>query len=108
MLPPVFNAVPGLTPTETLAVTEPLTLVAVRVYVVLAAGYKVMGEMGAAVTFEMRVEVAPVTAQESAMGWPAVMDDADEVKLPMTGSGAVTVTVTFALTDPAALVAVRV
>lgn len=54
--------------------------------------------------------VAPLTDQERMLLWPAVIEEGVAVKLPIIGTrgGAVTFTITIALTDPATFVAVSV
>jgi len=73
----------GLTTTEVLPVTSPTPLLIV-------------------------IDVEPVTVQLSVLDWPLVIERGDAVKLVITGFGAVTVTVTVCVTDPDALLAVKV
>jgi hypothetical protein len=101
------------TVTVTCRVTEPAELVAVNVYVVVAAGEQVAlpdaGTDGAPGITDM--DVAPVTLQLNVELPPAVILTGLAVKELITGTetgAAATVTVTCRVTEPAIFVAVSV
>jgi hypothetical protein len=102
-LPPVFTV------TVVCEVTEPAELVAVRMYVVVAAGDTLVVPAAATVPMELiDTEVAPVTLQLRAELPPVLMVAGEAAKKATIGTPAAgfTVTVTCAVVVPMALIAV--
>ena len=102
-----------LTVTVVLALTLPLELVAVRVYVVVPSGLTDMIPDAPTVPIlgEIDTEVAPVVVQDSVANPPTVICDGDAENDDMTGVVAgeeLTVMVFWAVTLPLELVAVNV
>jgi hypothetical protein len=96
--------------TVTVAVVDPEALVAVSVYVVVAVGLTLVDPLAAVdvkVPGEIDTLAAPLVTQLSVLLEPEPMLVGLAAKETMTGV-ADTVTVTVAVTDPAALVAVNV
>ena len=100
-----------MTVTDVWLVTDPLELVAVKVYVVVCVGETETEVPVTGPIPEMEREVAPVVVQKRVALWPAAMDAVLAEKAEMVGAWictGLTVTVTFWLAVPPLPVAVRV
>jgi hypothetical protein len=99
----------GVTVMVAMAVTEPAELVAVSVYLVVAAGVTVVDPLAVVVVNApgvMAMLVAPVVLQVS-WALPEIIVRGLALKVWIVGGG-VTTTVTVAVTEPAELVALSV
>lgn len=99
-----------VTVTVVVAIAEPPRPSAVNLYVVVVVGLTEIEVPLTAPISGISVRlISPLTFQDSVLDPPATMDDGLAVKLLITGkAGFVTVTVAFAVADPALFVAVSV